>query len=251
MTADSGASEQRVLILAPTGRDAALVGKLLADNGFLPYACRRLEELAREVSAGAGTAVIAEEGCSEPGLRSLGMALQQQPAWSDFPLLLLTVAGRETAAAYDSLMARFDHNVNVTILERPLRIPTLLSTVRTALRARLRQFQVRNFLEERKRNEDRLVQTQKLESLGVLAGGVAHDFNNLLTGILGSASLAIESVPPSMIEARTFMKNVIEASERAAHLTKQLLAYAGKGRFVVEPIDLSETGREISQIVRS
>ena len=132
-----------------------------------------------------------------------------------------------------------------------MRIPTLLSTVRTALRARLRQYQVRNFLEERKRNEDRLLQTQKLESLGVLAGGVAHDFNNLLTGILGSATLAVESLPEGMADTRTFMKNVIEAGERAAHLTKQLLAYAGKGRFVVEPIDMSETVREISQLVQS
>src|SRR5256885_1116557 len=81
-------------------------------------------------------------------------------------------------------------------------------------------------------------QTARLESLGVLAGGVAHDFNNLLTGILGNASLALETVPLEN-PARHMMRDVVDASERASRLTQQLLAYAGKGRFVIEPLNLS------------
>ena len=87
---------------------------------------------------------------------------------------------------------------------------------------------------DRKRFEEKLRHRQKLESLGVLAGGVAHDFNNLLTGILGNASLAIETLS-SDNPARGLLRNVLNASERASHLTRQLLAYAGKGRFVIEP----------------
>jgi PAS domain S-box-containing protein len=95
-----------------------------------------------------------------------------------------------------------------------------------------------NDIGERKRSEVHFRETQKLESIGVLAGGVAHDFNNLLTGILGNTSLALE-ILPAHHSARELLINAMTASERAADLTRQLLAYAGKGRFIIEPIDLS------------
>ena len=91
---------------------------------------------------------------------------------------------------------------------------------------------------ERKLMDEQLWHTQKLESIGVLAGGVAHDFNNLLMGILGNASLALESAGDPAAWERA-LEDIIRASERAADLTRQLLAYAGKGRFVVRPVNLS------------
>jgi PAS domain S-box-containing protein len=103
---------------------------------------------------------------------------------------------------------------------------------------------------ERKQLEEQLRHTQKLESLGLLAGGVAHDFNNLLTGILGNASLALEGLS-SNHPVRAQLSDVISASERAAHLTRQLLAYAGKGRFVIDLLDLSDLVREISTLVQA
>jgi PAS domain S-box-containing protein len=103
---------------------------------------------------------------------------------------------------------------------------------------------------EKKSLEDKLRQTQKLESLGVLAGGVAHDFNNLLTGILGNASLLLEDEVPNS-PAAPLLAEVVSAAERAAHLTQQLLAYAGKGRFVVAPMSLSDMVRDISNLLRS
>jgi PAS domain S-box-containing protein len=103
---------------------------------------------------------------------------------------------------------------------------------------------------ERKRFEEKLLQSAKLESLGVLAGGVAHDFNNLLVGILGNASLALETLS-SNNPARSMIRDILAASERAALLTRQLLAYAGKGRFVVESISLSDLVREISNLVQT
>lgn len=102
---------------------------------------------------------------------------------------------------------------------------------------------------ERKAMEGSMRQAAKLESLGVLAGGIAHDFNNLLTGILGNASLAADSLPPHN-PTRTILEDVVLASERAAHLTRQLLAYAGKGRFVLQRVDLSELVKEIGALVR-
>jgi len=103
---------------------------------------------------------------------------------------------------------------------------------------------------ERIRIEEQLRHTQKLESLGVLAGGVAHDFNNLLTGILGNSSLALDNIGPSNPN-RPLIEEVMKAAERAAELTRQLLAYAGKGRFVMHTLDLSELVREISSLVQT
>ncbi len=103
---------------------------------------------------------------------------------------------------------------------------------------------------ERRRFNDRLQQTQKLESLGVLAGGIAHDFNNLLTGIMGNASIVLDDLP-SESPVRENLEAVMKASERAAVLTRQLLAYAGKGRFVIEPLNLSELAREITSLLQT
>jgi PAS domain S-box-containing protein len=102
---------------------------------------------------------------------------------------------------------------------------------------------------ERKRVNEGLQRTQRLESLGVLAGGIAHDFNNLLTGIIGNASLALEEWPSKPV--RTWLLAVVSAGEQAAALTRQLLAYAGKGRFVTQSLNLSELVRETSQLVQA
>jgi PAS domain S-box-containing protein len=88
---------------------------------------------------------------------------------------------------------------------------------------------------EQKKTEERLRQAQKLESIGLLAGGVAHDFNNLLTVIMGSAYSVLSKYPPT-----EEVRNIITASERAANLTRQLLAYAGKGQFVSETFDITK-----------
>jgi PAS domain S-box-containing protein len=102
-------------------------------------------------------------------------------------------------------------------------------------------------ISERKRVEEKLQQTQKLESLGILAGGIAHDFNNLLTGILGNASLMTELVTSS--PARELAESVIQAAERAAHLTRQMLAYSGRGRFLIQPMHCSQQVREITALI--
>jgi PAS domain S-box-containing protein len=96
--------------------------------------------------------------------------------------------------------------------------------------------------------QTKLLQSQKLESLGVLAGGVAHDFNNLLTGILGNASLALDNLDNTNA-AREQMQQVMKAGERAADLTRQFLAYSGKGRFVTGPLDLSQLADETRHLV--
>jgi two-component system, cell cycle sensor histidine kinase and response regulator CckA len=97
-------------------------------------------------------------------------------------------------------------------------------------------------------SEERLREAAKLESLGVMAGGIAHDFNNLLVGIMGNASLALESLPEAH-PAREMLENLLSASEKAALLTRQMLAYSGKGNFVIEPLELGELVHEILPLV--
>jgi signal transduction histidine kinase/ActR/RegA family two-component response regulator len=95
----------------------------------------------------------------------------------------------------------------------------------------------------------KLQETQKLESLGLLAGGIAHDFNNLLTTMLGNASLARMDLPAAA-PARELLHQIEEAALRAADLCKQMLAYAGKGRFVVAAIDISRLVVETTELLR-
>jgi len=102
---------------------------------------------------------------------------------------------------------------------------------------------------ERKRSESALLESQKLESLGVLAGGIAHDFNNLLVGIMGNASLL--QIAPLAEVYRDTVAEILKASQRAADLTRQLLAYAGKARFDMRPLNLSALVKEINALIHA
>jgi PAS domain S-box-containing protein len=104
--------------------------------------------------------------------------------------------------------------------------------------------------EQRWQLEQQMQQTQKLESLGVLAGGIAHDFNNLLTIILGNASLALDELP-SMFPARDSLWAIEKTALRAAELCRQMLAYSGQGRFVIETLRLNELVSEMTSLFKA
>ena len=104
--------------------------------------------------------------------------------------------------------------------------------------------------EERLVLERQLQQSQRLESLGVLAGGIAHDFNNILTSVLGNAELALAELS-SAAPARENLLEITQASHRAAALARQMLAYSGRGQFVIEPIDLSAFIEDMLDLLRS
>lgn len=105
--------------------------------------------------------------------------------------------------------------------------------------------------EERRRAlETRLLETQRRESLGALAGGVAHDFNNLLVGVLGNAELARDALPPSS-PAIPLLERIMRSAQAAASLTRQMLAYSGKGRFLVERFDLSSLVRDMIALLEA
>ena len=102
---------------------------------------------------------------------------------------------------------------------------------------------------EREQFDRKMQETQKLESLGVLAGGIAHDFNNLLTGVIGNASLATMELPPGS-PLHPYIDDISRAAMRAADLCKQMLAYSGRGRFVVQRLDLGQLVEETAQMLQ-
>src|SRR5262249_15575144 len=104
--------------------------------------------------------------------------------------------------------------------------------------------------QERERLQAQLLQVQKLEGLGLLAGGIAHDFNNILTAILGGASSALMTIPREN-PARQDIEVVIAGAQRAANLTRQMLAYSGKGHVDIRPINLSTHVREIAVLLET
>ena len=103
---------------------------------------------------------------------------------------------------------------------------------------------------ERRTLEHRLREAQRLESLGILAGGIAHDFNNLLVPVLGNAELILDDLPPGT-QQRTYAQEIVNAAERAAQLARQMLAYSGRGRFVLEMVNLSEVVAGQRDLLRS
>ncbi len=102
--------------------------------------------------------------------------------------------------------------------------------------------------EDRRNLESQIQHAQKLESLGVLAGGIAHDFNNLLMGILGNADLALRKISPGS-PSRDHLISITQISTRAAELCRQMLAYSGRGSFVVKSVDLNNIVEEMIQLL--
>ncbi|MEO7743340.1 MAG: ATP-binding protein [Usitatibacter sp.] len=139
------AAEHRVLILAPTGRDGQLTQGVLRETGIRALACENLAHLARELPEGAGALLLSEEAVrGEADLFFIGERLSRQPAWSDLPVLLLAHSAADSSALRKAIRSLG----NVTLLDRPIRVASLLSSAQTALRARERQYHARERLQE-------------------------------------------------------------------------------------------------------
>ncbi|MBF0224486.1 MAG: response regulator [Desulfobacterales bacterium] len=103
---------------------------------------------------------------------------------------------------------------------------------------------------KRKKAEEKMLQTQKFESLGIMAGGVAHDFNNLLQIMLGFSDLILANAPPNS-SINKWTAEIMKAGQRASKLTNSMLAYVGKGKFVFEKMNLSQVTEEMKQLIES
>ncbi|MBW9107540.1 ATP-binding protein [Paraburkholderia phenoliruptrix] len=265
--------EQRVLILAPFGRDADVIAEVLNKDNRSCLACRDADALTEALDAGAGTALIAEEALADQRATRLFEWLEHQPAWSDFPFILLaaTGTGRRSPRGLEAL----ERLGNVVVLERPLNSETLRRAVASGLRARARQYESRRHLAERIEAQEALVQlndslesriaerthelasannrlmmeiherakvqavlvqSQKMEALGQLTGGIAHDFNNLLNVIMVNSELIARVSSDERI--RSMAATVKRATERGAKLTGQLLTFSRNSNLDLKAVDV-------------
>ncbi len=260
--------DHRVLVFAPIGRDGLASTELFRSSNLDAINCQSLAELVSEMTAGVGAVFLAEEGLFGRETTALTQWIEQQPPWSDLPFVILT-SHREQPAVVAWRRGFVELLRNVSLLERPVQPMTLTSALQSAMRARRRQYEIRALLEareqtaqqleklvvertraleeankqlrveieERARVEETLRQAQKIEALGQLTGGVAHDFNNLLMVISGGLDMLDRQADPN--RRRRLMDGMVQAAQRGASLTKQLLAFSRRQQLRPETVDVA------------
>jgi signal transduction histidine kinase len=187
----------RVLVLTPVGRDADLARSVLQQDHLAAEICSDVDDLCKKLGEGAGAAVIADEALNAVNLPALAGWVQKQPAWSDFPFIILT-AGRTLHA---DMRRKFEATLplgNVTLLERPLRSVTLLTVVKSSLRARARQYEVEHYVDEVRRAETERSHAFAREE----AAHAEIEMLNHLGDIL-AAELNLDALLPAVIDAGT------------------------------------------------
>jgi len=163
--------KERVLVLAPTAADAALSRAILDEAGLRCEMCVDPGQLSRELRAGAGAALLTDEVHRSRGAADLVAAVQSQPPWSDIPILLLSSSGADSRAAAWAM----EMLSNVTVLERPIRVTTLVSALRTAIRARRRQYELCEQIEAVQQSEERLRLAIEFAQLGLWEWDIVTD----------------------------------------------------------------------------
>jgi PAS domain S-box-containing protein len=230
-------AERRVLILAPTGRDAMLARDVLGEAGVRSAVCQDLAEMLVQVDVGAGALLLSEEALvNEVHVHYLGERVQRQEPWSDLPILLLTHQGADSPIVRMAVRRLG----NVTLIERPVRVASLLTAMHTALRARERQFHAREHLRELdtvaqalKDSEARLNALFANAAVGIAEVTREGRFalvNDELCRLLGEPREALVGLPIARVAHAEDRAEVERLLERL--LAREIEVHAGEQRFV-------------------
>jgi len=213
-------NDLHVLVVAPTGRDATLIADLLMKEGINCSVCRNSEEALERIE-GSGALVVAEEVFTPSNIAAWGRKISTQSSWSDYPLIVLTVAGAVDPNSQKKMLFR-EPLGNVVLLERPIRPETLVSTVQASLRSRRRQYLIRDHLATRRKTEAALLRSEKLAVAGRLAASIAHEINNPLASVTNLLYLigTSSSLEEAKIYSTTATDELARVSEIAIHTLK-------------------------------
>lgn len=193
----------RILVLAPIGRDAELIGNVFADARLEAHLCSDANEVCGELTRGAGAVLVTEEALDQELTNCLGRALAEQPAWSDLPIMILT-GQPSTGPAKPRSFSQLGRRASVTLVDRPVRIKTLVTTAESVMRFRERQYEIRELMEklqERIHERDRF--------LAILG----HELRNPLGAILLASQMTRED---GCLDA----EHVVRVERQARHLTR-------------------------------
>jgi signal transduction histidine kinase/ActR/RegA family two-component response regulator len=223
--------ENRILIYAPTGQDAPLAAKVMAMAAIDSHVCRTLAELAAQLELGAGAVLTVEEALGPGGYKLLQECVARQPDWSDLPIILLTHSGADSLAVRQAVAGLG----NLSLMERPVRTLALITALHSTLRARNKQYQVR----EAARRKDEF-----LASLG-------HELRNPLAPIRTSVSLLTHLYPDAPPVAR--IRDMVERQVRLlTRLVDDLLDVAritsGKIKLQRQLVSLGAVMNHVSEL---
>ena len=243
------ASDRRILVVAPSGRDGKNSVDVLQKAGFQAQALGTIATAVEEARRGCGAFLLTEEALVPAQRKVLGTMLENQPKWSSLPVVLITSGGSEKNVSRDARRG-FDPKVHVTVLERPLRATTLVAAMEAALGSRDQQYEIRDLWQEREemlnsleeRVKERTVKLQAMmQEMEAFSYSVSHDLRAPLRVISGYADVVQEDyarkLPP---EGHRLLEKISKAAKRMDRMTQELLAYTrmASGDINLEEVDL-------------
>lgn len=171
--------EKRVLIVAPTVKDAQTTQCIFSDNHITSHICKNIEELCIEMEKGVGAMLVTQEAILSDNAHKLNDRLRKQPPWSDYPLIVLIPAGTES---HDTLRA-LELIGHMTLMKRPLQVSTLISATEAALRDRQRQYKIRDLLEKHRQAVQKAEQANNAKS--EFLANMSHEIRTPMNAIIG------------------------------------------------------------------
>jgi len=223
----------RVLMRTATTRDAVMASAVLSSASIETQVCADLPELLRAVGEGAGALLVSEEMLSGSGASELAAAVAAQPPWSDLPVLILARQGADSRA----ISTAMEGMANVTVLERPIRVASLVSALRSALRARRRQYELRRILEDLNEADKR-----KTEFLATLA----HELRNPMAPL--STALAI--LKRKALTPETALPYYELMGRQLDHMVRLVSDLMEVSRITRGKIELQPAELALSQVIR-